>query len=182
MRYDLMRTASHPSVRDRDRGQLRLRTSQERPELRAALVNSYHAALGDIGSSLNYGTAAEGAHMRGHPSFLNAMAEFLTERYGRTVDPQTLMSTSGSSIATDMVARLFCAPGDVAVSEAPTYYLAHQMFRESHLELREVPIEEDGMDVEALDRARPLQLELPPRPRLPRVGAADAAAAVDADG
>ena len=42
--------------------------------------------------------------------------------------------------------------GDIAVTEAPTYYLAHQMFRERGLVLREVPLEDDGMDVDALEK------------------------------
>ena len=50
--------------------------------------------------------------------------------------------------------RVVCGAqsGDVAVSEAPTYYLAHQMFRERGMELREVPIESDGMDIDALEK------------------------------
>lgn len=42
--------------------------------------------------------------------------------------------------------------GDYAVTEAPTYYLAHQMFKERGLNLLEVPIESDGMDMEALEK------------------------------
>ena len=42
--------------------------------------------------------------------------------------------------------------GDYAVSESPTYYLAHQMFRERGLNLLEVPIEKDGMDINALEK------------------------------
>jgi len=38
------------------------------------------------------------------------------------------------------------------VTEAPTYYLAHTMFRDRGLELMEVPIESDGMDLVALEK------------------------------
>ena len=46
----------------------------EQPSLVAALSQSHAEALKYIGSCLNYGTLAEGAHMRGHPAFLNALA------------------------------------------------------------------------------------------------------------
>ena len=55
-------------------------------------------------------------------------------------------------MATDLACRVHASAGDVAVTEAPTYYLAHQMFRERDLELREVPIEADGMDLDALEK------------------------------
>eukprot|EP00658_Telonema_sp_P-2_P057128 TRINITY_DN4558_c0_g1_i1.p1 TRINITY_DN4558_c0_g1~~TRINITY_DN4558_c0_g1_i1.p1 ORF type:complete len:364 (+),score=107.22 TRINITY_DN4558_c0_g1_i1:163-1254(+) len=125
----------------------------EYPELKDALKESYMSAIDELaGSALNYGTTEEGAFMMGHPTFLNALAAVLGRYYKREVDPATLFTTSGGSMGTDIACRVHANAGDVAVSEAPTYYLAHQMFRERGLELREVPIEEDGMDVDALEK------------------------------
>ena len=124
----------------------------ERDEFVSALRTSYTAAIDTLaGSALNYGTKEEGAFMLGHPEFLNALAEFLAKFYGKEVDPKTLMSTGGSSMATDIATRVHTKPGDIGVTEAPTYYLAHQMFRESGLELREVGMQPDGMDLDALE-------------------------------
>ena len=124
-----------------------------RPELQAALAESFAKALADDAAScLNYGTKEDGAWMLGHPTFLNALAEFLSAEYGRAVDPATLMSTGGGSMGTDLCCRVHAAAGDYVVCEAPTYYLAHQMFRERGLNLREVDIQPDGMDLDALER------------------------------
>ena len=90
--------------------------------------------------------------MLGNPSFLRALARFLAKHYARDVDPATLMSTTGGSMGIDLCARAHSAPGDVAVCEAPTFYLAHEMFRERGLNLREVPMEADGMNLDALER------------------------------
>ena len=120
--------------------------------LREALHESYKLGLEKSASTLNYGAVGEGAHMRGHPMFLEALAKFLSGEYGKEVDPTHLMSTGGSSMATDIACRVHTQVGDIAVFEAPTYYLAHQMMRERGLVLKEVPLHADGMDVEALDK------------------------------
>ena len=125
----------------------------ERPELQKALTDSFTKAMTeDPSSMLNYGTKEQGAFMLGHPKFLSALSEYLTSEYKRPVDPATLMSTGGGSMGTDLCCRVHAAAGDYAVCEAPTYYLAHQMFRERGLNLREVDIQPDGMDLDALEK------------------------------
>jgi 2-aminoadipate transaminase len=124
----------------------------ERPQLKQALSESFSKAITELsGSCLNYGTAEEGAFMLGHPKFLNALAAFLSKEYGREVSPSTLMSTGGSSMGIDLCCRVHTTTGDFAISEAPTYYLAHQIFRERGLNLREVPLQNDGMDLDVLE-------------------------------
>jgi DNA-binding transcriptional MocR family regulator len=87
---DFVRGWPHPSI-------------LERPELRAALSESFSKAINEqSGAALNYGTAQEGAYMLGNPSFLNALARFLATEYGRTVNPDTLMSTGGGSMGIDL--------------------------------------------------------------------------------
>ena len=125
----------------------------ERPELKHALIESFsHAITTHSGSCLNYGTANDGPFMFGHPVFLDALAAFLSGEYQREVQAGTLMSTGGASMGIDLCARAHAAEGDYAISEAPTFYLAHQMFRERGLKLREVALEPDGMDLDALEK------------------------------
>jgi 2-aminoadipate transaminase len=125
----------------------------EREELQKDIQESFTKAITeDPSSMLNYGTKEEGAFMLGHPKFLSALSEYLSSEYKRPVDPATLMSTGGGSMGTDLCCRVHAAAGDYAVCEAPTYYLAHQMFRERGLNLREVDIQSDGMDLDALEQ------------------------------
>ena len=79
-----------------------------------------------------------------------ALGEFLTEAYGTPVAPEQLFSTNGNSQALDMLCTVLTKPGDVVIVEEPTYFLAFQMFRDHGLEIRGVPIDADGLVVEAL--------------------------------
>jgi DNA-binding transcriptional MocR family regulator len=49
-----------------------------------------------------------------------------------------------------MLCTVLTKPGDVVIVEEPTYFLAFQMFRDHGLEIRGVPIDDDGLVVEAL--------------------------------
>ena len=82
-----------------------------------------------------------------------ALAEYLTTAYGTTVDPEQLLSTNGNSQALEMLSTVLTTPGDVVIVEEPTYFLAFQMFRDHGLEIRGVPIDAEGLVVEALTEA-----------------------------
>ncbi|MEM7539809.1 MAG: PLP-dependent aminotransferase family protein [Chloroflexota bacterium] len=94
---------------------------------------------------LNYGPA------QGDGPFLETLATFLTSAYGYRVDPLSLMVTGGASQALDMVCALFTEPGDTIFVEEPTYFIAPLIFKEHKLNIVAVPVEEDGMDIDALE-------------------------------
>ena len=79
-----------------------------------------------------------------------ALAEFLTQSYGVPIDPERLFTTNGNSQALEMLCTVLTKPGDVVIVEEPTYFLAFQMFRDHGLEIRGVPIDNDGLVVDAL--------------------------------
>jgi 2-aminoadipate transaminase len=79
-----------------------------------------------------------------------ALAEYLTEAYGCRVVPEQLFSTNGNSQALEMLCTVLTEPGEVVIVEEPTYFLAFQMFRDHGLELRTVPIDDEGLVVEEL--------------------------------
>ena len=79
-----------------------------------------------------------------------ALGEYLSAAYGTRVAPEQLFSTNGNSQALEMLCTVLTKPGDVVIVEEPTYFLAFQMFRDHGLEIRGVPIDEEGLVVEAL--------------------------------
>ena len=79
-----------------------------------------------------------------------ALGEYLSEAYGTPVAAEQLFSTNGNSQALEMLCTVLTKPGDVVIVEEPTYFLAFQMFRDHGLEIRGVPIDHDGIIVEAL--------------------------------
>lgn len=122
------------------------------PELRQALTESFQKGLEISEQSLNYGDPESGAYMLGHPRFRQALAAFLEKQYKAPVDWKTLMSTGGASMGTDIAARIHCKPGDIAVVEEPTYYLSFTMIKDRGMSLLGVPMESDGMDMNALEK------------------------------
>jgi 2-aminoadipate transaminase len=102
-------------------------------------------AFDDGNDFLQYGAEWGDGHHR------VALGEFLTASYGVTVSPEQLFSTNGNSQALEMLCTVLTTPGDVVIVEEPTYFLAFQMFRDHGLEICGVPIDGDGLVVEALE-------------------------------
>jgi DNA-binding transcriptional MocR family regulator len=82
------------------------------------------------------------------------LIEWLRERIGRTEGrtpaPDELLITGGNSQALDQVCGLYARPGDTVLVEAPTYHLAVKILRDHPLRLVPVPLDEDGLQVDAL--------------------------------
>jgi 2-aminoadipate transaminase len=88
----------------------------------------------------------------GDPEFRRSLARWLSDEYQHPVAAEQLMVTAGTSSALTIVSQTFAAPGATVVSEDPTYFLAHGVFRSAGLEVRGVPIDAGGLDLEALQR------------------------------
>ncbi len=103
------------------------------------------AALQFAGSPefLQYGAEWGDGHHR------VALADYLTRAYDTAVAPEQLFSTNGNSQALDMLCTLLTEPGDVVIVEEPSYFLAFQMFHDHGLEIRGVPLDDDGLVVAA---------------------------------
>jgi DNA-binding transcriptional MocR family regulator len=111
---------------------------------------------------------------RGDPEFLQygaeqgdghfrlTLADFLTKRYGLPVEAGHLLITSGASQALDLICTLFTRPGDTIFVEEPTYFLALLIFRDYRLNVVGIPMDQNGLIVEALEeklaRHRPVFL------------------------
>jgi 2-aminoadipate transaminase len=92
--------------------------------------------------ALSYGTG------RGHPGLCAWIAE---ELHG--IDPVRVMVTNGSMEAAALLFRYFIEPGDRVVVEQPSYDRTLLLLGRSGAELVPVPLEDDGVDVAALERA-----------------------------
>lgn len=102
---------------------------------------------------LAYGTE------QGDRRFRAALSDFLGPIYGMPVDPAHLLVTNGASQAMDMVCTLFSKAGDTIFVEEPTYFLARKIFADHQLNPVALPMDGDGLIVEALEeelrRVRP---------------------------
>jgi DNA-binding transcriptional MocR family regulator len=128
----------------------------------AGLAEAAREALGDAAASavaLQYGPIA------GNPVLLAELGRKLEAEEGRPVPAGTLAITSGSSQAIPLVVQALANPGDVVLSEAPTFLgtIRHMQFNGVRIEC--VPLDADGLDVDAVeDRVRRLEAAgTPPR-------------------
>lgn len=113
------------------------------PELRAVMqevLGSPEAYRG-----LQYGPE------QGTQSLLAFLAERISREQGISVEPANLVIVAGSTHAVDMLTRLLARPGGVVLVEAPTYADALHIFRDHRVELRSIPMDDEGLLPGALE-------------------------------
>jgi 2-aminoadipate transaminase len=110
-----------------------------------ALAEAAEAILkkpGDLALRYGFGLGPEG------------IRSWLAERRSRLeqlpVDASWFQVTNGSSGAIDLVVRTLIDPGDVIISETPTYMGTLHNFRGVKADVRYVPVDDQGMDTTAL--------------------------------
>lgn len=89
----------------------------------------------------------------GYPPLRDALKSFLRERYGLGTPRDELIVTSGAQQVMSLAAMVLCDPGDTVICENPSFIGSLNAFRSFGLRLCGVPMESDGMDVDALERA-----------------------------
>ncbi len=79
------------------------------------------------------------------------LAKFSGEA-GIEADPEgEIIVTTGSQQALDLISRVFLDPGDLVVVGEPTYLQALASFRLYGAEIETTPIDEEGMNIDALE-------------------------------
>jgi 2-aminoadipate transaminase len=86
---------------------------------------------------------------------LPGVRDFLAGRLDPRPDEGGLLVTSGSIEALELCGKALLEPGDKVVVEGPTYMGAIMSFQSFEADVVAVPMDELGMDVEALDGLRP---------------------------
>ncbi|MDT7874693.1 MAG: PLP-dependent aminotransferase family protein [Pyrobaculum sp.] len=79
------------------------------------------------------------------------IAKFSESYAGIKTRPENIIVTVGSQEALELLGRVFIDPGDVVITENPTYMAALQAWRVYQPKLVGVPMDEHGMVVETLE-------------------------------
>jgi 2-aminoadipate transaminase len=114
------------------------------PAERAAQLLAELAAAGDV-SAFQY------APTQGLAGTRDALAARLESLQGSRPADTELLVTSGGIEALELVAKSFLDTGDTVVVEGPTYVGAIMAFRSFEADVVAVPLDEDGLDVDALE-------------------------------
>lgn len=96
----------------------------------------------DWKGGLQYGEA------EGYRPLREWVAADLTQRGVPTASEQVLI-TNGSQQGIDLLARALLDPGDVVITEQPSYLAALQVFDACEATVRAMPMDDDGVDAEA---------------------------------
>jgi 2-aminoadipate transaminase len=107
-------------------------------DLRAAAQAAFER---DPAGTFAYGTSA------GYPR----LVEWVANKHG--VHPDQVVATNGSMQADAFLFQQLVEPGDVVVVEAPTYDRTLLSLRQLGAEILAIPLEADGIDVDALEVA-----------------------------
>lgn len=82
------------------------------------------------------------------------LREYIAQRYslqGLSVNADEILITNGSQQCLDLVGKIFLDKNDKVLVEKPTYLAAIQAFSLYEPEFRSVPLQEDGVDLDALE-------------------------------
>ncbi|HNG55980.1 MAG TPA: PLP-dependent aminotransferase family protein, partial [Solirubrobacterales bacterium] len=112
----------------------------------AVRVAAAKALEDDWQKALSYGVGI------GHPG----LCAWIADRHG--IDPSQVMTTNGSLEAGAMLFRHLLSPGDRVVVEQPSYDRTLLLLEQIGVVFVPIALEEDGIDVDALEKA----LELGP--------------------
>jgi 2-aminoadipate transaminase len=118
------------------------------PNVSALPLDDVGALMADLvaergAEALQYGSA------QGHPGLRERICDVMALE-GIDAHPDDVVVTVGSQQALDLLARIFLHPGDVVLTEAPTYVTAIATFAAYQADLVHVAIDDDGLVPEAL--------------------------------
>jgi 2-aminoadipate transaminase len=98
------------------------------------------------GVALQYGSGA------GQPALKDRLVEVMA-REGVSAEADQVLVTAGAQQGLDLIAKLFIDPGDVVAVEAPSYVGALSAFSAFQPSYLQIPLDQDGLVVEALEEA-----------------------------
>jgi 2-aminoadipate transaminase len=115
------------------------------PRERVAVLLAEFAATGES-------RAFQYSPTRGLAGLLDALAARIQRLQGRNPAEDELLITSGAIEVLELVGKSFLDRGDVVVVEAPTYLGAIMAFRSFEADIVAIPMDEDGLEVDELER------------------------------
>lgn len=98
-------------------------------------------------SALVYGVS------EGYEPLRQTVKTWLKKRENVGTDDDTIIITSGGTQVMDLATRILASEGDVVICEEPSFIGSLNCFRSHGCKLVGVPIDDDGMNIEALEKA-----------------------------
>ncbi|KAB1662963.1 PLP-dependent aminotransferase family protein [Pseudoclavibacter sp. CFCC 13611] len=115
----------------------------------SALPQEYLGDAARIATTTRRGEALQYGSGQGIPHFREQICDIMSLE-GIHAHPDDVVVTTGSQHAVDLMSRIFLDPGDVVIAEGPSYVGSLGIFRSYQAETVHVPIDDDGLQPQAL--------------------------------
>lgn len=89
----------------------------------------------------------------GYPPLRSAVSDYMKTKYNIGTDADEILITSGAQQVMDLLTKSTVNEGDTVICEAPSFIGSLNTFRSYNARLCGIPLEEDGMNLEALENA-----------------------------
>lgn len=122
------------------------------PAADAIPVEEFATAFGRIMSSDLNRSAFDYSPTEGNPGLRRALLSRL-ESHGQPTEPDCMLITAGGMQGLDLAFRLFLEPDDLVIAESPSYSNGTATARNHGANVLQIPLDGDGIDLEAADRA-----------------------------
>jgi len=96
--------------------------------------------------SMMYGGQAGSMNLRA------AIAQFLSETRGISIRVENVLTSHGAQMAIFMAARIILKPGSTVIVGEPNYFMANMIFEQFGAKLIRVPVDDNGIDVNAIEK------------------------------
>ncbi|MCU1384123.1 MAG: Transcriptional regulator, GntR family domain / Aspartate aminotransferase [Acidobacteria bacterium] len=148
--FDLLAAPEPERPYDVPRGSLLFAPS--RPDVRLVpgkvIGRAFRRAMSQrAGTLLSYGPS------QGHPRLRQSVSTMVASTRGLAAGPENVCITRGSQMALSLLSRALLRPGDVVAVEQLGYRSAWESFKVAGAKVIGVPVDRDGLQVDALERA-----------------------------
>ncbi|MBO9565895.1 MAG: PLP-dependent aminotransferase family protein [Niastella sp.] len=123
------------------------------PDLRLAPMEALMREYRSLTKNKTIHAMIERSDPAGVYSLREAMVPYLSSTRGLSIQTNNVMITRGAQMAIYLAARLLIQPGDYVAVGDPNYHLANIVFEEAGAKLVRIPVDEQGMDIDALATA-----------------------------
>lgn len=90
----------------------------------------------------------------GHPRLRAAIASYLKAARGVRCEAEQVIIVPGAQVAFDIIAQMLLDPGETALVEDPGYFGARGVFARAGIRLSPMPIDEEGVSINAIRKNR----------------------------
>lgn len=103
---------------------------------------------------------------QGYAGLIDELLKKLARDQGIEASPENVLITNGASQALSLIVDMLVDPGDPILSEEPTWMGAVQNFSAAGADVRAIPVDADGTDVDALERELDILRDAGRQPKL----------------